>query len=117
MQSSYSLPITTQVGIFILTKARNAWLENKYMRVYVRRSRRMIDSVIEETFDVANISVYPKYQKQGYFKSFMQYIETLGLTIYVESLSNSELTEMLLKHGYILDSSGQNAYKRSIKQT
>jgi len=99
----------------MLTKPRNSWLENKYMRVYVRRSRRMIAGVIEETFDVASILVHPKYQKQGYFKAFMQYIETLGLTIYVESLLNSELTEMLLKHGYILDSSGQNAYKRSVK--
>ena len=112
MPNTDDISITTLVGIFMLGSSRAAWLENKYMKVFVRKAFHNLDGVCEHTFDIANVTVFPNYHKQGYFRNLMQYAESLGRTIYVESINNPDLKSMLSKNGYTIDKSGYNAYKR-----
>jgi len=96
-------PIVEQVDDFMLSKYHNIWLDDGIVRVFVRKSRRNIKGVIHETFDIANISTIPKqYQGQGYFKNFIQKVESIGLAVYVESIHNPLLTNMLEKNGYTI---------------
>jgi hypothetical protein len=112
MQNINEIDIITQLDVFILSNIRTAWLENKYMKVYVRKAFHNIDGVCECTFDVANVTVFTKYQKRGHFKNLMQHVETLGRSIYVESINNPDLKSMLIKNGYTIDYTGYNAYKK-----
>ena len=114
MQNTDDIPIIKLVEQFMNGVARNAWLENKYMKVFVRRAFHMVGTTVDNTFDIANITVKPVYQGQGYFKTLIQFVETLGLTVYVESINNIKLKEMLIKNGYTIDYTGYNAYKKFI---
>lgn len=84
---------------------RNEWINSKTIAVYLRKSFRLIDGNHINAIDIANVTVFFKYQNQGYFKSLILFLETLG-NIYVESVLNDELALALLKNGYIEVSSG-----------
>jgi hypothetical protein len=40
------------------------------------------------------------HQGKGYFKAFMQHIESYNMPVYVENIFNPALTGMLIKNGY-----------------
>ena len=77
----------------------NSWLENEFIRVYVRRSRRLLNNEIFSSIDIANVIVNEKYLKQHIFKNFILFCESLD-NVYVESVLNPELENMLIKNNY-----------------
>jgi hypothetical protein len=106
------IPIIDQIDKFMISNHRALWLDNQFMKIYVRRAFHLIEGNIENTFDIANVTVNSAFQRKGYFKNVIQHVEKFQLTVYVESISNLELMAMLIKNGYTIDSTGYNAYKK-----
>lgn len=92
--------ILEQLDDFMESSARNNWLCDKHLRVYVRKGIRYIEGQMLNTVDVANIESPPKYKGKGFFKQFMLKVESLGRPIFVENIHNPNLFDMLKKHGY-----------------
>jgi hypothetical protein len=93
--------IITQVDDFITSTNRNLWLSDGILSIYVRKSKRLIGGKYIDTFDVANIStISPIYEHKGYFKRFMEKVESVSDCVFVESIQNPQLTTTLRKNGY-----------------
>jgi hypothetical protein len=95
--------IITQLDDFMDSSYRNLWLQDDILTIYVRKSKRIYQGVMVDMIDVANImTINPEYKKQGYFKRFMERVESFGLPIFVESINhtNTNLLDMLTKNGY-----------------
>jgi hypothetical protein len=83
---------------FVNGQKRNAWLSDKKIQVYVRKSHRLINGMLVKTFDIANVTAHPK--GQGHFTEFLAMAETLGFPVYVESVLNKRLESFLIRKGY-----------------
>ena len=95
--------IIDQIDDFILSKNSNIWLEDKILQIYVRKNFRYINHQQINTFDIANIpAIQKKYQGKGHFKQFMIKVESLGIPVFVESIQNPNLAEMLERNGYTM---------------
>lgn len=101
---------------FMESKLKNCWLDDGYILVYVRKGHHLIDGHVCSTFDIANVKIEKEHQGKGYFKKFIELVEGIGLLVYVETILNPNLIEMLRKHGYeIIDNHGSiNAIKRPV---
>jgi len=100
-------PVIEQLKDFIeMAKGRinaNQWLEDDMMKVYVRKSSRLVSGQRMNTLDIANIDVTePGHGTGGKF--FEQAHEmNPWLATYFESVLNNRLGRYLLKHGYKID--------------
>ena len=95
--------IVEQVDEFMNSVSQNLWLDDGILAVYVRKGRHLISREVYNTFDVANIrSLEPEHLGKGYFRTFMEKVESLGLPVYVENIHNPALAEMLEKNGYTI---------------
>jgi hypothetical protein len=94
------MDITDVFDKFMAGEVRNAWIEDDALRVYIRKGNRYINRKHVQTIDVANIMSNPKHQGKGFFKAFMQYVESYNMPVYVENIFNPALTDMLIKNGY-----------------
>ncbi len=95
--------IIDQVDDFINGPARNLWLNDGILMVYVRKSRRLIGGDYVKTFDVANVAaIAPEYEHKGYFRRFMEKLESVSSCVFVECIQNPKLTDMLKKNGYTI---------------
>jgi hypothetical protein len=95
--------ILNQLDVFMASNSRNLWLSDDVLSIYVRKSKRIYHGLMLDMMDVANISsINPEYEHQGYFKQFMMKVESLGLPVFVESISstNTNLLNILTKNGY-----------------
>lgn len=93
---------------------RNLWLDDKHLRVYVRKGIHYIEGQKLHMLDIANIESVPKHKGKGWFKDFMLKVESFGLPIFVENIHNPNLLVMLLKHGYReihSDTTAKHVYK------
>jgi|APSaa5957512622_1039677.scaffolds.fasta_scaffold50752_3 hypothetical protein len=93
---------------FLDSGQRNAWVKEKNgLHIYVRRAQRLIGESSEKTLDLANISLPGSKKGKGVFTAWLRdYLEplaaSLGLTVYVESLQNTDLYKFLIRNGYTL---------------
>ena len=90
----------------------NPWIRTPYMEVYVRISKRVNPlyrhasvSNLVEMFQLGNVVVQPKWQKQGLFTAWMDYAEDKarenGLNwFFVESIMSPIMMSILLNRGY-----------------
>ena len=90
------------IGIkkFILSGHRNQWIQNKYGKIYVRKSFRNINGRATTTFDIASVEINEKYRRMGICSSLILAIhETHKLeATFVESVSNNHLHSWLMKN-------------------
>lgn len=97
--------LLSQCDEFLSSSWRSKWIENKNMRIYIRKSKRVIDGKFVPMIDVANILT--EVPGTGDFKSFMLHLENKLRSskefrgIYVENIENPRLEAMLRKHGYV----------------
>lgn len=92
-----------------ISNQKNSWVSDDdsilgvaIFDVYLRKSRRIINGQIyNHVIDVANIHVYEKYQKSGYFRKLILELQKYGYPIYVECVGNQHLKNSLIenKHG------------------
>lgn len=96
----------------------NLWyaFEDLHLNVYIRLTSRMIEGVVTQTLDLASVEVEEEFQGKGFFTQFLDGIEALAKThnrvIYVESILNSFLPEVLRRRGYVQIGSTINMIKR-----
>ena len=103
-----------ELAMFLASNLRNAWISDGIIYVYVRKSKRLfleVEGVLLPAIDIANIQIKKHNQGKGYFKEFIQHVESLGVNVFVESVQNKQLKENLLKHGYKQTLTGESVYK------
>lgn len=94
------MTILNQVDEFMTSSLPSRWLGDEHIAVYVRKGHHLINGEMINTFDVANIVQDPEHCSKGYFKAFMQKVESLDLPIYVECILNPKLVEILKRNEY-----------------
>lgn len=85
-----------------LYAARNAWLHGKYADCYVRICNRLLQpGTVSRTFDIANISIQPRFQRRGVFRNFLRFIErAYAGPIYIENVLDPDFADKLQSLGY-----------------
>lgn len=105
----FSVRCANEIDDFWAQPVRNVWTDVPPLRLYIRRSRRLLnDTFYDNVFDIAVIEVEPEFRGQGYFCSFLEILEQKMKNIFVESILEPRLFSFLQKRGYII--SGQNAF-------
>jgi GNAT superfamily N-acetyltransferase len=65
----------------------NAWLKTgTYAEAYVRRSVRLWKDALTPFVDIASVTVYPAYQRQGVFTAFLTYAELQCPRLFIEQV-------------------------------
>jgi hypothetical protein len=89
---------------FLVSKDRNAWIDEKYMKVYVRRSMRLIGPDTVPCLDLATVEVDEDKRGGGvltlFIKRFEREAKKLNRAVYVESILEPRLIPFLIKNGY-----------------
>ena len=84
--------------------ARNAWIHEHSINVYVRKSVRIIDRNPVPCLDLASVEVDEEDRENGIFAEFLNRFEReakkLNRAVYVESILNTRLIKYLEKRGY-----------------
>jgi len=85
---------------------RNAWIRERDIDVYVRRSIRMLHRSTTATpcLDIASVEVREDRRGQGVFKAFLTRFEKeakkINRAVYVESILEPRLVTFLTARGY-----------------
>lgn len=89
---------------FLEHPARNAWLEEPGISIYVRKGAHMVGYEALRCFDVANVHVHPNCQQQGLFTKWLAKAEALAAdkfdALHVENVHNPHLWKFLERNGY-----------------
>lgn len=98
---------TPKIEGFLKGVRPNRWLQADKMEVYVRKAVHVVQGMkASSCFDIANIQVHPDFQNQGVFSSWLAYVEEALRgneqfeLIFVESILNPHLIQMLGRRGY-----------------
>ena len=91
---------------FLASKDRNAWIDEKHMKVYVRRSMRLIGTDTVPCLDLATVEVDEDKRGGGvltlFIKRFEREAKTRRRGVYVESILEPRLIPFLTKKGYAI---------------
>lgn len=92
--------LESEIDKFLESKYRNVWLIADPVRVYVRKSQRLLDGKNVKSFDMANVEVDPEYWRRGCMKMTIETIlrksaENGFDIVYVESVLNKHVSEYL----------------------
>ena len=89
---------------FLTSPLRNVWISEPYIRVYVRKSIRLIDNIQRDCLDIGSVEVEPHKRNKGVFSKFLLKFEKtakqLNRVVYVENVLNPRLEEMLERREY-----------------
>jgi len=92
---------------FLESTDRNAWIKEKHMKVYVRKSYRHLDVKTLTTtpcLDIATVEVDEDKRGSGiltlFIKRFEREAKKLARCVYVESILEPRLIPFLIKNGY-----------------
>lgn len=92
---------------FIASDLRNAWIKERYINAYVRKSYRLLGESVTPCLDLANIEVLDGKRSKGVFTRFRECFELAALEcgrwVYVECVQSKRLAEHLLKMGYFME--------------
>ena len=83
---------------FFISYTRNTWLTGEYIKVYVRKGLHLgTDRKMHHYLDIANITVDPRFRRQGYFKAFLALCQEIQPYdgIKVENVLNDDLRAYL----------------------
>ena len=91
---------------FISSNLRNAWISERNIKVYVRKSIRLFGKEMHQCLDLASVEVDEDKRRQGVFTTFLKRFEEeakkLGRAVFVESIMEHRFKDYLLKNGYQL---------------
>ena len=84
----------------------NAWIKEKNIEVYVRKSVRVLGQNVYPCLEIGNVNVNENHKGKGVFTAFLKRFEKeaekLHRYVYVENLLEPRLINFLLKNGYKL---------------
>ena len=93
---------------------KTEWLHDTQMRVYVRKSQRLLpnEAKLIKTLDIASVEIYPQWRRKHIFTNFLDYAYENNPwdAVYIESVFNPFLMSILEKRGYHII--GLNNYYR-----
>lgn len=85
---------------------------------YFRVGKRLINNDYAQCLQLASISIVPKLQKRGIFKSTFAVMQEFNMPLYVESVQNEDFAVSLVKRGFVRISDntglGTNNYYRLV---
>ena len=83
---------------------RNLWIEDENMKVYVRKSRRLLAGKMICALDIATISVDESKQRQGFCTNFLTEAHESNPwdATFVECVLDKNLSSSLIRRGWIL---------------
>lgn len=92
--------LTRELDIFIMSNDRNRWIEVWPVNMYVRKSHRLVDGVMERVFDFASIVVIASKWRKGYCKAALETAiamsrDSMYRALLVESVVNENLAKYL----------------------
>lgn len=106
---------------FLAGSARNAWIAEPGIKIYVRKGWHCIADDIRTCLDVANVEVHEKLQRQGIFNAWLMKAEVLATGrfdyVYVENVLNPHLDDYLSRRGYDLLDSALHCYAKRLTVT
>ena len=115
--------IMQQFGAF-LTEADKRWqyriwLETAAMRVYVRKTRRILAGTMRNSLDIAAIEIAEEQQGNGLFSAFMTNVHTLNPyeVTYLEHAHSPIIAEWCVRHGWVADPGTSPASFYALKTT
>ena len=85
---------------FIDSKFRNIWLEAGDLRVYVRKSKRLIDDLYVDALDIASVEVLSCSRGKGVFTKFLDECEALEMPLYIENVMDGRFRKFFVSRGY-----------------
>ncbi len=94
-------------GFLANDSIRNIWLNERGMKVYVRRSIRLLDeksTAVTPCLDIASVEVKEDSRGKGIFTAFLKRFEVAAKNakraVYIESIQNPRFVKYLLRNGY-----------------
>lgn len=89
-----------QLLVFLSGKDRNSWLQDKNLKVYVRKSTRMIGADLVEALDIANITA--ARPGRGHGTGFINWAHSANPypVTYIENVLNEGFAEHLARNGW-----------------
>jgi GNAT superfamily N-acetyltransferase len=87
---------------FLASREKNAWIgDDSFARIYVRKSKRFLESDLQDCLDLATIFIEPEYRGQGLFGKILKMFEEENPfnNILIESIVNKRLLEHVKKSG------------------
>jgi len=89
---------------FLTSTERNAWIRERYMDAYVRKSMLLIGDATVPCLDLANITIDEDKRGGGvltlFIKRFEREAKVRNSGVYVESILEPRLIPFLTKNGY-----------------
>lgn len=89
---------------FLTGTDRNAWIDERHMKVYVRKSTRIIGTAAGFFLDLASVEVDEDKRGGGvltlFIKRFEREAKRLNRGVFVESILEPRLIPFLTKNGY-----------------
>lgn len=92
-------------GFLLQYHLKNAWLAEKHIQVYVRRSVRMIEGEMVPCLDISSVEVDEDMRGIGIFTGFLKRFEEaakeMGRPVYIESILVPRFANFLRRRGYV----------------
>ena len=83
---------------------RNAWIYERDIAIYVRRSIRFINNQSVKCLDIGSVEVVEKRRGKGVFTAFLSRFEKeakkLNRAVFVESILEPRLVRFFIQRGY-----------------
>ena len=99
---------------FLESEDRNKWLKDRYLRVYVRKSRRMIEGDFLSALDIASIQA--TFPGKGHGTKFLMEAERISpfAVTFVECVHNERFRGWLVRNGWArVPGEEENFWKKS----
>jgi hypothetical protein len=86
---------------FLASGHRNTWLEYPRIKVYVRRSTRVILGCSFPFVDLATVDVPPQHQGNGIFTTFLEHVEKSVENLYIENVMDVRFQRFFEGRNYV----------------
>ena len=97
---------------FVNSNERSAWIREKHISVYVRKSKRLYIGYLIDCLDLASIQVDVNKRNRGVFTKFLKKIlrSYPNTNIFVESIHNPILIYILKNFSFVFTDLNQTKY-------
>lgn len=88
---------------FIISQTRNEWLDDGKVKIYIRKSKRFINSTVVDVLDLATIEIKRNLQKKGLFKEIINYLHQVNPFdwLMIENAHNPIVSNYCIKREFV----------------
>ncbi len=87
-----------------LMLGKREWLRCRYMEIYLRIAYHHIEGKTIKTLDISHVNVFPQFQRQGVYASFLAFVDAEHPDVdalFVENVVMDAQVPLYLKRGYV----------------